>query len=165
MKNNEERQEGQRSLFGSMALHVNQRLTFWHLKIRILRMQPSVLAHRPSRSVLHPKRRGASKHSSKRYANLTDWKAPFINNYLFFFVSCTRWSNMKYSKKKLSFPNGDIAISQNYIEMLIFFFGQFKSLVSTHLLPSNWQQLNLKNYWQMNYRFIHDQKVIGPLYS
>ena len=32
------------------------------------------------------------------------------------------------------------------------FFGQFKSLVSTHLLPSNWQQLNLKNYRQMDYR-------------
>ena len=70
MKNNEERQEGLRSLFGSMVL--NQRLTFWHLKIRILRMQPSVLAHRPARSVLHPKRRGARRHNSKRYANLTD---------------------------------------------------------------------------------------------
>lgn len=72
MKNNEERQEGQCSLFGSMVLHVNQRLTFWHLKIRILRMQPSVLAHRAARSVLHPKRRGARRDSSKRYANLTD---------------------------------------------------------------------------------------------
>lgn len=46
------------------------------------------------------------------------------------------------------------ATSQYYKIILkcLSFFGQFKSLVSTHLLPSNWQQLNLKNYWQMEYR-------------
>ena len=71
------------SLFGSMVL--NQRLTFWHLKIRILRMQSSVLAHRPARSVLHPKRRGARRHDSKRYANLTDIKSAIYKS-LFIFL-------------------------------------------------------------------------------